>query len=475
MNRYFLLTLALMSIHFSTYSQSTLYTPLPAAKTIPANFPKSEQDIIDEQKQLEKTLSGKKAQEFHASVAYTVWGILNGGKVYIDGELTDYLNTVTKNVFADKPELLKQLKIYAVKSSSVNAITYPNGYIFVNTGLLAAIESEDELAFILAHEVIHYSKEHAKQIFLKDIAIDNAKEGTLNSYIDDAYRNLKYSRENEQDADASAIQLIINSKYNANKAISALEKLNVEEDTLNGYTPDIETVFNNKIFTVDTAHLTKEALKEWKDKIDKANDGDNNIFVEDDTYSTHPDIDKRVLALKEILVASEYDKNKTFATNSEGFNKIKATAVYENIYGLYKSNHYSQSLFYALRELEHSPSDPFLNLYAIKSLYMLAYLRSVNSLEDNFISNTNGNKGLTVLHAFLVKLNASEMKKLAFGYMKNQEDIMDNYEEFVIYKALLTDIYLGKEAAAAYYKNYIKKYPNGSYIKIAQNKINNTL
>lgn len=48
-------------------------------------------------------------------------------------------------------------------NSTINACCYPNGTIVLNTGLLAALHSEDELVAILAHEIAHFILDHSVQ------------------------------------------------------------------------------------------------------------------------------------------------------------------------------------------------------------------------------------------------------------------------------------------------------------------------
>jgi predicted Zn-dependent protease len=47
------------------------------------------------------------------------------------------------------------------QNPSVNACTYPNGTIVLNTGLLASLHSEDELVAVLAHEIAHFVLDHS--------------------------------------------------------------------------------------------------------------------------------------------------------------------------------------------------------------------------------------------------------------------------------------------------------------------------
>ena len=52
-------------------------------------------------------------------------------------------------------------KIIIYKDLSPNAVIYPNGTMLINTGLLSTINSEEELISIMAHEISHYILDHA--------------------------------------------------------------------------------------------------------------------------------------------------------------------------------------------------------------------------------------------------------------------------------------------------------------------------
>lgn len=50
---------------------------------------------------------------------------------------------------------------HIVASPLVNAFTLPGGWVYVTTGLLESVESDDELAGVLAHEIAHNTNQHA--------------------------------------------------------------------------------------------------------------------------------------------------------------------------------------------------------------------------------------------------------------------------------------------------------------------------
>ncbi|HEY2972610.1 MAG TPA: M48 family metalloprotease [Pyrinomonadaceae bacterium] len=85
------------------------------------------------------------------------------GLVYHEAGLDAYLDRVGKAVLADKEIENVNWKFRALRDPVPNALALPNGSIYINTGLLALLEEEGQLASVLAHEVIHVNKRHTYQ------------------------------------------------------------------------------------------------------------------------------------------------------------------------------------------------------------------------------------------------------------------------------------------------------------------------
>lgn len=71
----------------------------------------------------------------------------------------------------ERPAIEYQAKILA--QGGVNAFSLPGGYIYVTNGLLEAVESEDELAAVIAHEMGHICLAHGMDLARREAKMNN--------------------------------------------------------------------------------------------------------------------------------------------------------------------------------------------------------------------------------------------------------------------------------------------------------------
>ena len=82
------------------------------------------------------------------------------GLVYHDADLDAFLDRVGKTVVAEKQMENVDWRFHALRDPVPNAFALPNGSIYVNTGLLALLDDEGQLAGVLAHEMTHVARRH---------------------------------------------------------------------------------------------------------------------------------------------------------------------------------------------------------------------------------------------------------------------------------------------------------------------------
>lgn len=100
--------------------------------------------------------------------------------LHSDTELRQYVNLVLQTLVlhCDRPETYGGYHLAVVETDVVNAFAAPGGFVFVTTGLLKAVENEDELAAVLGHEVAHVVKRHGVKA-IEDSRFNSAVGGFI--------------------------------------------------------------------------------------------------------------------------------------------------------------------------------------------------------------------------------------------------------------------------------------------------------
>ncbi|RLQ22337.1 peptidase M48 [Seongchinamella sediminis] len=86
--------------------------------------------------------------------------IVDSGQVYDDPELQAYVNRIGQSLVAnsDKPD--QKFTFTVLDTEMINAFAAPGGYIYISRGLLPFLDSEEELAGVIGHEIAHVTANH---------------------------------------------------------------------------------------------------------------------------------------------------------------------------------------------------------------------------------------------------------------------------------------------------------------------------
>jgi predicted Zn-dependent protease len=204
----------------------------------------------------------------------------NGTNIYTKNGL-EIIESIVASISAKNPTYgLENVHTFISRSSAVNAYATDNGNIWVTLGLLARIENEAQLAFILCHEAAHFIKKHSYE------KVVNASEKALTGNSDELQIH-DYSREKELEADSLGLILFQNLGY-SNQAIPqvfdllARCQLSIQKNDANKSYPFTTIVFDSAI------------------AIGKSFD-QNLIENDDDKQSTHPSIGLRRKTITRML------------------------------------------------------------------------------------------------------------------------------------------------------------------------------
>jgi len=149
--------------------------------------------------------------------------------------LEQYVSEVGQRVArqAQTPQIAYTFKV--VKSDEVNAFSLPGGPVYVNTALLKFASNEAELAAVLAHEVAHVAARHATEQLTRTYGLQLVTEVLLGQNPNAAAQLagdvagslglLKFSRNDEIEADRLGTEYLFRAGYNPTAMITLHEKL----------------------------------------------------------------------------------------------------------------------------------------------------------------------------------------------------------------------------------------------------------
>src|SRR5207248_2223102 len=111
-------------------------------------------------------------------------------------------------------------RFHVIESKEINAFALPGGNMFMFTGLMERVHSDDELAAVTAHEMTHVRKQHwaraAASQAKRELGIQallglaHAGKGWREvASIGDTLLTLRYSRSEEDEADAGGLQNMV--------------------------------------------------------------------------------------------------------------------------------------------------------------------------------------------------------------------------------------------------------------------------
>jgi predicted Zn-dependent protease len=156
----------------------------------------------------------------------------------VDDPLTsEYLNRLCQNL-ARNSDAKVPLSCEMIDGEEPNAFALPGGYIFVFTGLVKIADEEDELAGAVAHEIAHVAARHMTRRATKNEIANMATvplSVLLGGWTGYAVRQsaglaipmtfLKFSRDDESEADYLGLQYLYAAGYDPNGALSIFEKI----------------------------------------------------------------------------------------------------------------------------------------------------------------------------------------------------------------------------------------------------------
>ncbi|MFN4196543.1 MAG: M48 family metalloprotease [Caldimicrobium sp.] len=188
--------------------------------------------------------------------------------IYPEEEVQSYIKTLGGKLARQS---LRQMpyQFYLVNSGIVNAFALPGGPVVITRGVFLALENEDELAGILAHEIGHIERRHHARFIEKQFALSIILQiGSLFlpqnltgevlfqlGKLSAGLLSLKFSRDQEREADESALKILLKAGYSPEGMLTVFERFKKMEKSR---PPE----------WLSTHPLPESRIKEWQEKLE---------------------------------------------------------------------------------------------------------------------------------------------------------------------------------------------------------------
>jgi predicted Zn-dependent protease len=176
--------------------------------------------------------------------------IFKNFEIIEDPAVVNYVNKVGNRIVAHLDEPLFRYRFYVINTHTYNAFAIPAGYIFINSGLLMAMDNEEELAGILGHEIAHVNARHISQKIERSKKIgwagmagmaagvlmglagaggDASQAMMKGSAAAAKTAELSYSRENEMQADQLGLIYLNDAGYGGEGLLKILKAMRAKQ------------------------------------------------------------------------------------------------------------------------------------------------------------------------------------------------------------------------------------------------------
>lgn len=212
-----------------------------------------------------------------------------------DVQVTEYIQALGDQlVLASGKVDAGNFTFFVIDDPQINAFAIPGGYIGINSGLIAAMAHEEQLASVLAHEIAHVTQRHHARAFatgnraslsaaaavLAAIIIGQASpqagQAALAAGLAASQQSaINFTRGNEVEADRIGIEILANANYDPRAMAETFDILR-RQNSLNTSGLVLEYLRTHPLDTNRIAEASDRAA--LKPKMERVNSVEFNLF-----------------------------------------------------------------------------------------------------------------------------------------------------------------------------------------------------
>ncbi|MEL6698525.1 MAG: M48 family metallopeptidase [Bacteroidota bacterium] len=398
---------------------------------------------------------------------------VQNGYYIFDDFLFGYCDAIFSHILDANPQIPRD-KVHLIldRSTVPNASCWGEGSIVLNTGLLARVDNEAQIAFVLCHELAHHMQDHVneeirrsvKAIYDEEIEeIYSTTEGGFHSKesLEFVRKSLfdkkRHARLKEFEADSIGLAYYLNTDYAPVEALGLLRILDEIDDEKYPSQNDLVQFLDNIGFTYreewvrylpDTTFYYQKPAKEWTDSL-----------------KTHPDCAKRIERLANLLVSQNVGSGGVTTRSTQvALEELQETLDFELLYSHYYLGNYGLLIHEGLKLLKVYPESDFVKGILALSFQELAERKADHRL-STVLATVNPREGKPydqTLH-FLYSLRLKYLRRLSQFVVNHWENSLDE-NEFLLLAGILAahdqEDFVNRDARL---DAYFMKYPEGRF------------
>jgi Zn-dependent protease with chaperone function len=333
-----------------------------------------------------------------------------------DSKINKYLQGLLSEVLIKNKIDSKDYKILLSKDAAVNAYNVGDGILVINYGLFTVVENEDELMFVICHEIGHQYLNHVKKE-IENYAIQSTSEdiakktseikkqkylkATLaNNLLNSIrYKNYKRRRQKEIEADSIGLNFYKNTLRNQKNVLGLLKKLEKSNSELDSLTiADYKLCLENGGFKLKSRYFDSE------ESIFQNYDYKQNGTV--DSLKTHPACATRIK-----LLTPKLNNETIIDSKNQTFFEFKENSIYQNLINLYDNREFGICLYEALKMYKKDSENSFFKSIIYQNLLQVSLSKSNYTISRYVpdIDQKNNSKSLNTFITFINNIKISDL------------------------------------------------------------------
>lgn len=391
--------------------------------------------------------------------------LVKEGLIINDRQIQGFVDKTYTSLNANNKFKRPAHQILISNDPHVNAISYVQGTIVINIGLLNQVESEDQLAFILAHEQAHFDLNHVKQWASGNrpsqakearkeleavLGGGGSKEG-YNSLLNWLEEVTSISQEFELQADSLAFIYMSKSKFNLRAAVSVFGILDTP------YSPKVDYGFK-WLTTLESGRfkLNPDWFKDLPNIYKQYSA--HKIASLSKTLDTHPKIVERINGIRPLLAAIE--PNNDLLDPSPNVEEVIRRCEFEWVEGARKNRMLDLSLFQSLQLYQTYPKNSYIIINIARVLYAIYNAKLEGTLNHLVpILTPNYSPELKVVNNMLYNMKEGDIAEMGYNFMMKQRVYTSPNQDIIAWAwqfTKLTNRGTQKKEIAKVYNNRFK-------------------